>query len=83
MQKDKTKGRLESNHRPITYLPLVWKLTGIMVEEICAYLETQSLLTAEQEWCRKKSRSANERLFIDKMILHDVKYDGKIYPCHG
>lgn len=79
MQKDKTKGRLASNHRPVTYLPLVWKLTGIMGEEICAH----SLLTAEQEWCRKKSRSANDRLFIDKMILHDVKYEGKIYPCHG
>ena len=33
MQKDKEKGKAASNYRPITYLPLFWKLlTGAIAE---------------------------------------------------
>ena len=41
MQKDKEKGKAGSNYRPITWLPLVWKLrTGIIAEEIYGILDT-------------------------------------------
>ena len=50
MQKDKEKGKAGSNYRPITYLPLVWKLlTGVIAEEkfmdfwiqVCYYLKNK------------------------------------------
>ena len=38
MQKDKEKGNAASNYRPITCLPLVWKLlTGVIVEEVYGF----------------------------------------------
>ena len=40
IQKDKAKGNIVSNYRPITCLLLVWKLlTGILEDEIYDYLE--------------------------------------------
>ena len=49
IQKDKVKGNIASNYRPITYLSLVWKvLTGILADEIYDYLETKMLLSEEQ-----------------------------------
>ena len=45
MQKDKEKGNAASNYRPITCLPLVWKLrTGVIVEEVYGFLDTNLLL---------------------------------------
>ena len=36
------KGKLVSNFRPITCLPLIWKLlTGILAEELYEYLKKQ------------------------------------------
>ena len=49
IQKDKVKGNIASNYRPITYLSLLWKvLTGILADEIYDYLETKMLLPEEQ-----------------------------------
>ena len=74
MQKDKEKGKTASNNRPITYLSLVWKLlTGAITEEIYGFLDTNLLLPQEQKGCRRKSRRTNDLLFIDKMIMRDVK----------
>ena len=40
LQKDKSKGNAGSNYRPITFLPLMWKLlTGVTEDQICAYLD--------------------------------------------
>ena len=45
MQKDKEKGKAASNYRPITCLPLVWKLlTGVIAEENYGFLDTNLLL---------------------------------------
>ena len=45
MQKDKEKGKAASKYRPITCLPLVWKvLTGVTAEEIYGFLNTNLLL---------------------------------------
>ena len=39
-QKDPQKGRTADNYRPITCLPLMWKLlTGVVSEEMYNYLE--------------------------------------------
>ena len=74
MQKDKEKGKSARNYRPITCLPLVWKLlTGLIAGEVYGFLDTNFLLPQEQKGCRKKSRGTNDLLFIDKMIMREVK----------
>ena len=66
MQKDKEKGKPASNYRPITCLPLVWKLlTGVTAEEIYGFLDTNLLLLQEQKGCRKKARGTNDLLFLN------------------
>ena len=43
IQKDKSKGIESSNYRPITCLPLVWKLlTGLITDEVYEFLEKRS-----------------------------------------
>ena len=74
MQKDKEKIKAASNYRSITYLPLVYKLlTGVIAGEIFGILDTNLLLSQEQKECRRKSRGMNDLLFIDKMIMREVK----------
>ena len=72
--KDVLKGNIASNYRPITCLPLVWKLlTGMISDEMYSFLEESNLLPEEQKGCRKGSRGTNDLLFIDKMVLREVK----------
>ena len=73
-QKDKEKDKAASKYRPIVCLPLVWKLlTGVTAEEIYGFLNTNLLLPQKQKGCRRKSRGTNDLLFIDKMIMREVK----------
>ena len=49
IQKDKTKGNEASNYRPITCLPIAWKiLTGILADEIYCFMEKKTMLPEEQ-----------------------------------
>ena len=74
IQKDKSKGTFASNYRPITCLPLCWKvLTVLLTDEIYAFLENNQFLPEEQKGCRRKSRETEDQLYIDKMILKEVK----------
>ena len=74
IQKDKAKGNIASNYRPITCLPLVWKLlTGILEDKIHDYLENNILLLEERKGCRRKCKRTGDLLFIDKMILREVR----------
>ena len=73
-QKDKSKGNISSNYTPITCLPLVCKLlTGILADEIYENLEESCELPEEQKGCRRKCQGTEGLLFIDKMILREVK----------
>ena len=65
---------IASNYRPSTCLPLVWKLlTSILVDEIYDYLEKKMTLPEEQMGCRQKCKETDDLLFIDKMILREVR----------
>ena len=45
LQKHKSKGNVASNYRPITCLPLMWKLlTGVIAVQIYAHLGQEKLL---------------------------------------
>ena len=63
-----------ANFRPITCLPLLWKLlTGILAEELYEHLEQANILPWEQKGCRKGSRGTKDQLLIDKMIVKNCK----------
>ena len=43
--RDKEKGKAASNYRPITCLPVVWKLlVGVIAEDVYGFLDTNLLL---------------------------------------
>ena len=73
-QKDVSKGNTVENYRPITCLPLMWKLlTGVIAEEMYTYLEGENLLTNEQKGCKRMSRGTKDQLLIDKTVLKDCR----------
>ena len=72
--KDPTKGNVADNFRPLTCLPLMWKLvTGVIAERIYGLLEGDIVLPNEQKGCRTKSRGINDQLFIYKIVLKDCR----------
>ena len=76
LQKDKSRGNVASNYRPITCLPLMWKLlTGVIAYQI--YLDQEKLLPEEQKGCRKGSRGTNDLLYIDRAVIKEVKSRNK------
>ena len=73
-QKDRRKGNAVDNYRPISCLPLMWKLlTGMIAENIYLFLEKNKVLPDEQKGCRKGSKGTKDQLLIDKAILKDCK----------
>ena len=73
-QKDPKKGNAAENYRPITCLPLLWKLLTVMIaEETYKYLDHRKLLPDEQKGCRRGSRGTKEHLLIDKTVLKDCR----------
>ena len=74
LQKDKSKGNVASNYRPVTCLPLMWKLlTGVIADKIYAHLDQEKLLPEEHKGCRKDSRGTNDLLNIDRTVIKEVK----------
>ena len=74
LQKDKSKGNVASNYRPI-----MWKLlTGVIANQmIYAHLDQEKLLPEEQKGCRKSSRGTNDLLYIDRAVIKEVKSRNK------
>ena len=71
LQKDKSKDNVTTNYRPITCLPLVWKLlTGVIADHRYAHLDQQWLLPEEQKGCRKGSRGTNDLLYTDRGVIN-------------
>ena len=71
--KEKEKGNVAPNFRPITCLPLMWKVfTGVMEKELYKHLEENNLLPDEQKGCRR-SRGTKGQLLIDKMVIRNCK----------
>ena len=72
--KDSEKGTSPGNYRPITCLPVIWKmLTGLTSEEVYLYLDREDLLPEEQKGCRRGSCGTNDELLIDKGVLRESK----------
>ena len=72
--KDPTIGNAVENFRPITCLPLMWKLfSGVLSEKIYDHLEAEQLFPEEQKGCLKGSRGTKEHLLVDKMVMGNCK----------
>ena len=74
IQKDPLKGTTPNNYRPITCLPMMWKiLTAQIRKAIYNSLTSRRLFPEEQKGCRKGSRGTGELLYLDKHILNESK----------
>ena len=71
-QKDKRKGNVASNYRPITCLLLMWKLlTGVIADQMYEHLDREKLLPEGQKGRRKDSRWTNDLLYIDGAVIKE------------
>ena len=74
IQKDRSKGTVAGNYRPITCLPIIWKLlTSMISDDIYQYLESNDLIGEEQKGCRRGYRGTKDHLMLDKIILKHCK----------
>ena len=74
IQKDPSKRTAPNNYRPITCLPMAWKiLTTQIREEIYYSLISRGLFSDEEKGCLKGSRGTAELLYIDQHILNESK----------
>ena len=72
--KDPKKGNAVENYRPISCLPIMWKLlTGILANEMYEFLDKNNIFPEEQKGCKRKSRGTKDQLLIDKAVLKDCK----------
>ena len=56
----------------------MWKLlTGVIADQIYAYLVQETLLPEEQKEYRKGSRGTNDLLYIDRAVIKEVKSRNK------
>ena len=79
-QKDPQKGNTADNYRPITWLPLMWRLlTGKIVEEMYNYFEREKILPEEQKWRQRVRPGTKDQLLIDKTVSKVCKKI--LWPC--
>ena len=72
--KDPKKGNTPSNYRPITCLPIMYKvLTAMISDSIYKHLEDENVIPWEQKGCGRKSRGTKDQLIIDKYVMKDSK----------
>ena len=70
----KLNGNAAGNCRPISCLPLLWKLlTGIISEHLYRVLEEEKTLPEEQNSCKRNSSRTKDQLFLVKAVIGDCK----------
>ena len=77
MSKGFSKGKLCGEFRPVTCLPLKWKLlTGIISEDMTISWKMKTYCQKskeEQNGCRRKSKGTKNQLLIDMTLLKDSR----------
>ena len=72
IQKDPHKETVPKIYRPITCVPIMWKiLTAQIRAEIYCLLTGRGLFPVEQKGCRKGSCGIAELIYIDQNILNE------------
>ena len=65
IQKDPLKGTAPTNYRPMTCLPMIWKILIAQIREQIYYLLTsRGIFPNEQKGCRKRTRDTDGLLYI-------------------
>ena len=80
--KDQSKGNAVDNFRPISYLPLLWKLMTVAIAKVM-YKHLEGIPSEEQTGCRRRNRGTRDQLLIDKAILKDCKRRHANLPWPG
>ena len=81
IQKDPNKGTATNNYRPITCLPVMWKILTAQIREKVYYsLTSRGLFPEEQKGCWKGSSGTAVLLYIDQHILSKRKTREKNLP---
>ena len=70
IQKDPSKGTAPNNYKPITCLPMMWKILTAQIREEIYYSLTSRRLFPDKQ---KGSRGIAELLYIDQHILNESK----------
>ena len=74
IQKNPNKGTAQTIYRPITCLPMMWKiLTAQIREQIYYSLTSHGLSPDEQKGCCEGSRGTAGLFYIDQQILNESK----------
>ena len=72
--KDPAKGNVPSNYRPITCLPVMYKvLTAMISDNVYDHLCQNDMIPWEQKGCARLSRGTKDQLVIDKSVMKDCK----------
>ena len=72
--KNSANSNAADNFRPISCLPLMWKLmTGVIAESMYTFLDENKILPGEKKRCRRESRGTKDQLLIDRMVLRHCK----------
>ena len=73
-QNDPNKRAVVENYRPISFLPLMWKLmTGFISTAMYSYLQSNDRRTTEQKGWRKESWGRKGQLLIHKTVMNDCR----------
>ena len=74
IKKDPNKETFQNNYRPITCLPMIWKILPTQIrDEIYYSLTSRGLFPDEQEGCCKGTRGTAELFHIEQHILNERK----------
>ena len=80
IQKDLKRGTVPNNYRPITNLPIMWKIqTAQIREEIYNSLIIHGLFPEKQKGCCKGTRGTGNYYIIHNTSSMRVKRDEKMY----
>ena len=72
--KDPKKGNIPSNYRPITCLPIMYKVMAAMISDtMYKHLEVNNIMPWEQKGCARRSRGTKDQLLIDKNVMRDCR----------
>ena len=70
---DPKKGNIPSNYRPITGLPIMYKvMTAMTSDYVYKHLEFNNMMPWEQKGCAR-SRGTKDQLIIDKSVIRDYR----------
>ena len=72
-KKDPLKGPAPNNYRPITCLPMIWKILTAQIREIYYSSISREIFLEEQKGCRNRIRGTGELLYIYQNILNESK----------